>query len=160
MRLCSQAPERDPVQWKLEASNSASGPWALLQAQRTDYSTPTTRAAKLPCFSVSSSGNYLCCSGKTEPSRGKDPPGPCGLNRPSPLLSLSPFGKEVYLSLNLFPGPPRSGAGCSLRPSPRPKNIQNHWFGNKKARHTPNTQSGSFQFSYSRWVFCTVGRKR
>ena len=37
-----------------------------------------------------------------------NPPGPCGLSRLGTLSSLSSFGRKVYLSLNLSPGPQSS----------------------------------------------------
>ena len=66
--------------------------------------------------------------------RVRNPPGPCGLSRLSSLPSLSSFGREVYLSLNLSPGPPSSSRSWGFWPSPPPKNAT------EARRELPNIQ--------------------
>ena len=82
----------------------------------------------------------------------KNPPGPCGLSRISSLHSLSSFGREVYLSLNLSPIAPSPRISLTLWPSPL---SPNHIKRQARASKTPKTQSShfvvflfSFGFSY------------
>jgi len=77
-----------------------------------------------------------------------NPPGPCGLSRLSSLPSLSSFGREVYLSLNLSPGAPSPILSLSLwQPAVSPIHIKRQ----ARASKTLKTQSGhivDFLFSF------------
>ena len=68
-----------------------------------------------------------------------NPPGPCGLSRLSSLPSLSSFGREVYLSLNLSPGAPSPILEITFWwPAVSPNHIKRR----ARASKTPKTQAG------------------
>ena len=50
-------PERDPVQWKFEARQRATGHWSQIQAESLDYNTPMYRRTRLPFFDTDCVGS-------------------------------------------------------------------------------------------------------
>ena len=69
----------------------------------------------------------------------ENPPGPCGLSRLSSLPSLSSFGREVYLSLNLSPGAPSPILSLTFWYSAVSSNRIKR---QARASKTPKTQAG------------------
>ena len=83
---------------------------------------------------------YAICRKKNKiGTPNENPPSPCGLSRLSSLPSLSSFGREVYLSLNLSPGAPSPILYLTFWwPAVSPIHIKRQ----ARASKTPKTQAG------------------